>query len=387
MTIFKGYLKIMQKNTGMIFMYFGIFLGIFFMISATEQPAPVSSFAAARLNVTVIDRDKGPLAAGLTEYLGEKHNLIDLPDKKNVLQEELFNRHIDYILFIPEDFEDICINRGEPLNVTKVPGSYTGYYMDQDVDLYLNQIRIYTASGYSITEAIDAAWENLDLKADVSMMDQNAVTSAPRYYYLLRLIPYLAISIMCYGVSLVMLVFRRRDLKMRLSCVPVMPTWQNLQAMLSFLVLAVIYLAICLLLPCILDGKNYLTSQHLPYHIINTALCMGISLALAFLIGMAAKSSMIITNLTTVLSLCLCFLGGTFVPVDFLSESIVKVAQFNPVYWYEKINDTLILFPKLTAEAHSTVRQGILIQSIFIVALLCIGLVIGKHRAKEQTSL
>ena len=114
---------------------------------------------------------------------------------------------------------------------------------------------------------------------------------------------------------------------------------------------------------------------------------MGLSLALAFFIGMIAKNASVITSITNVLSLGLCFLGGVFVPLDFLSESITKVSQLLPVYWYEEILLILVQFPELSAANQASINRGLLIQLLYIAALFCIGLVIGRVKSQDTANV
>ena len=386
MTVFKGYLKVIKKTLPIILMYFGIFLGIYLMIALTESASPVTDFSATRLSVAVIDRDGGEAAKGLTEYIGLQHDLVDLPDDKNTLQKELFYRNVDYIVYIPENFEQVCLVDKEPLEIVKVPDSYTGFYVDQCIDQYMNQIGVYQSAGYTLTESIDKTLATLDTEADVQILDAESA-SIPEYYYLFRFLPYLMIAIMCYGVSTVMVTFRQRDMRMRMSCAPISTTSQNIQAVLAFLLLGICYLIICLGFAFIFNGKELLNTSHLIYYIINAALCMGLSLALAFFIGMIAKNASVITSITNVLSLGLCFLGGVFVPLDFLSESITKVSQLLPVYWYEEILLILVQFPELSAANQASINRGLLIQLLYIAALFCIGLVIGRVKSQDTANV
>lgn len=386
MTVFRGYMKVITKTLPQILMYFGIFLAIYLMISLTEADSPVTDFSAKRLSVSVIDYDGGALAEGLTRYIGLQHHLVSLPDDNNTLQEELFYRNIEYIVYIPENFEQVCLEEKQPLEIVKVPDSYSGFYVDQCIDQYMNQIQVYRSAGYTLTESIDKVIASLEKEPDVRFLDVEAAV-IPQFYYLFRFLPYLMIAIMCYGVSTVIVTFRQHDMRMRMNCAPVSPMSQSLQAVLAFALLGIIYLIACLLLAFLLNGKELLQASHLNYYIINAALCTGLSLALAFFVGMMAKSAVIITNIVNVLSLGLCFLGGVFVPLDFLSEGITKVAQFLPVYWYIRINDTLIQFPELTETTQATVNRGILIQVVYIIALICIGLVVGRIRSQDSAKV
>ena len=65
MTVFRGFLMITKRNIHMMFLYIVIFLAIALAVQKTTKDTS-SSFQPESLNITVIDRDKGELARGLT---------------------------------------------------------------------------------------------------------------------------------------------------------------------------------------------------------------------------------------------------------------------------------------------------------------------------------
>ena len=98
---------------------------------------------------------------------------------------------------------------------------------------------------------------------------------------------------------------------------------------------------------CVLFGKEFLTSPLIGYYILNTALMLGIALSLSYLVGIFVKNSNMLNGISNLLSLGMCFLCGTFVPMSIMNKSVLKIAQFLPVYWYESINETLAQYKTL----------------------------------------
>ena len=93
-------------------------------------------FEQTKLDIAVIDHDKSPVSEALTDYLASQHNLIDIPDTKTAIQDNLFYRHVYYVLTIPKDFTQSCKSKTASLTVTKVPGSTSGYYVDSQVNAW-----------------------------------------------------------------------------------------------------------------------------------------------------------------------------------------------------------------------------------------------------------
>ena len=77
MTVFKGYLKIIRKNLGVIFTYTAIFLAISILITELMPEKQRDSFQAEQLNITIVDEDSSALSKGLTEYLSEICNVTE----------------------------------------------------------------------------------------------------------------------------------------------------------------------------------------------------------------------------------------------------------------------------------------------------------------------
>lgn len=131
MTVFKGFLLLVKRNLGIFFLYFGIFMSICILIQATTGEEGTNQFKEESLQIAVIDRDGGKLAESLREYLGEKHQLVELEDDKRMIQENLFYRNVYYVVTIPEGFEQKYLENGEKLKTTKVPGTVSAYFIDQ----------------------------------------------------------------------------------------------------------------------------------------------------------------------------------------------------------------------------------------------------------------
>ncbi len=101
------------------------------------------------MDIAVADNDQSTLSHALTDYLKTIHNVSEISSDPSVMQEELFYRNAEYIVQIPKDFYKTCIVQDNPISVTKIPGSYTSFYVDQQINAWLNNVRTYIASGFS----------------------------------------------------------------------------------------------------------------------------------------------------------------------------------------------------------------------------------------------
>ena len=156
MIVFKCYMKILRQNVTLVIIYLGIFFSVALVMQMAAGKSEDSLYANTSIDIGVVKEDQGVLAQGFVDYLNTIHNVIPMKNNPEVLQENLFYRNVEYIVQIPDDFYEACIQGNQPLKVTKVPGSYSSYYVDQQISSYISTIRTYVAAGFSQEEAVQA---------------------------------------------------------------------------------------------------------------------------------------------------------------------------------------------------------------------------------------
>ena len=85
-----------------------------------------------------------------------------------------------------------------------------------------------------------------------------------------------------------------------------------------------------------------------------------------------------------VIALGTCFLGGSFVPQEFLSESVKVTAIVNPVYWFVKANNIINSISSYTFKNLKTAFVCMGIEIIFALVFLSITLIIVKHKRTQD---
>ena len=172
MIVFKCYMKILRQNVTLVIIYLGIFFSVALVMQMAAGKSEDSLYANTSIDIGVVKEDQGVLAQGFVDYLNTIHNVIPMKNNPEVLQENLFYRNVEYIVQIPDDFYEACIQGNQPLKVTKVPGSYSSYYVDQQISSYISTIRTYVAAGFSQEEAVQA------VKTEVHEPVTKSITSA-----------------------------------------------------------------------------------------------------------------------------------------------------------------------------------------------------------------
>ena len=386
MTVFRGFITITRRNLPIAIMYMVIFIAIAIMAQQARSEDETSGFQADSLDITVIDRDQSTLSEGLADYLARYHNLVETPDDPASIQDRMFYRDIQYLVTIPEGFEkDYLAGTAKKLPVTKIPGSSSGFYVDQQVNTFLNAVRTMSAGGFSIEESITEMTDGKADTAQISLLDKNGHGgSMPDHVILYQFLPYVMLSILCYVLCYITLAFNKTDVRRRLLCSCVSGRQQNFQLLLGYLVVGIAVWGLLNLLPVVLYGSACVNDPHFPHYLLNSFLVMQNSLALAFLLGIFVNRQELVSAVVNVVTLGMAFTCGVFVDMDILGKGIKKVAHFLPIYWYETNNRLLGYNAEFTQPQYRTLYTGYGIQLLFAIAIFCVALVFVRNKRRAE---
>lgn len=386
MTVFRGFITITRRNLPIATTYFIIFVAIAIMSQQSRSEDPISDFQANSLDITVIDRDQSTLSEGLTDYLAKYHNLAETPDDPASIQDRMFYRDIQYLVTIPEGFEkEYLAGKNKKLPVTKIPGSSSGFYVDQQVNTFLNAVRTMSSGGFSMEESIAEMNGDKADTAQITLLDKNGHGgSMPDHTILYQFLPYVLLSILCYVLCYITLAFNKPDVRRRLLCSCVSGRQQNLQLLLGYLVVGIAVWGLLNLLPALLYGHACIDDPNLPHYWLNSFLVMLNSLALAFLLGVFVTRQELVSAVVNVVTLGMAFTCGVFVDMDILGKGMKKAAHFLPLYWYETNNRLLGYNAVFSGPQYRTLYTGYGIQLLFAVAIFCVALVFVRNKRRTE---
>ena len=369
----------------MVFLYLGIFISIALMVNSQNKTGS-ETFAQESLNIGIINKDGGVLAKKLAAYLDQYHTVLSLPDDKDVIQDKLFNRDVYYVVTIPENFEEKCLEQGEKLPVTKVPGSTTGFYVDQQINSFLNEVRVMTKGGFSLTDAANDVLSFSEIKTDVTLMDKNGHGGGvPTHALFFQFLPYVVMSILCYSLGYIRFSFNRTDVKRRMLVSKISAKSMNTQLVLGYVVFGLIIWIICLILAVSLYGRDFIKDPNIPHYLMNSFLFMLVSLAMAFFVSTVVHKDEILSAVVNVVTLGMGFTCGVFVSLELVAKSVRTVAHFLPMYWYEVNNGLLADNIALSAGQLRSLYTGYGIQLLFAVAILSVSVMIGRSRWQTES--
>ncbi|MCI5492613.1 MAG: ABC transporter permease [Lachnospiraceae bacterium] len=382
MQVFKTFLKIVKKKMTSVIIYFVVFVGIAIAMAKNGGENEQKNFQAEELNLVIENQDEGKLGGALVDYLGKDNNLIDVPKTEDALLDKIFYRDIDYVLYIPADFTARFTDgeRAGLLTDKKVPFSSSGEFADNQIQSYLKTAGIYLDSGYDLSDAIRQTDEDMTVTARTKLIDDtNPDAFEPGKFYF-RYLPYIYICMLICAIGPVFMAFHETDLDARNKCSAMSFLSRNVQLILGSVVVSIAIWALMEVVGSILY-PGYMFSKTGFWCSVNSMMQILFALACAYTAGQIVTEQQALSMISNFFGLGLAFLGGIFVPIEIFSDSVLRVAKFMPTYWYMMTLEGaqhMDTAGGLPADA----IQGLVIQSLFAVAVLLVGMVYNRMKAK-----
>lgn len=393
MKVFKASLLILKRRAVQVMVYLTMFTAMFLIIASFYSEQVTADFSAVRPAFTVINRDKDtPLTEGLMEFLRDKGTEYVLADEKRELQDAAFYHATEYILIIPEGFDE-AVWSGSPLslNAVSIPGTGKSYYMDTLANQYWSFVNAYHKADPSLDrEAVSRmALEALSLEASTETVRQtNSQPISDLYESYNRVQSYILMVVILLCVSSITMSFRRPDLRMRNLCAPTTARQKNLGlflycALVGFFVwMSTSLLGYLVSRPTLAGADGRLIGLLFANSFLYTLVALSIAMLLNYFISNPNTQNAI----ANFLSLALSFLGGAFVPLEFLSEGLRTASRFTPVYWYSEAVSNICDLTILNKETLAPIWRSFAMELAFFAAILCLALAVGRSKNKAENS-
>ena len=334
MQVYKLFMKILHGQLGQIIMYIGIFVGLIIIISNQKVADTNTSYQMSSLDVAISDKDNSTTSKAIIDYIDANNNIVEISDyEKETIQDELFNRNIVAAISIPEGFEAM-ITSGKTdniLDIYSIPGTMAADIISSELNNYIGYLAAFMESG-NRADAIASANDITDIHADVTMLNGKASDKDIMYYYFSYL-AYIFICIVFVGATPILIVLNRDVIRARINISAYRQSKVNRETAYGLATFGVVISAVFIIVSTIISKGDVFSTKGLLY-ISNMIIYMIMAIGLAFFVGQLISKENMISMVANVIGLGFSFLGGVFVPLEFMGEGIIKIAHFLPSYWY-----------------------------------------------------
>ena len=378
MIVFNAFFKVVKKYIGVIILYTVMLIAFGSINYATNNED--MTFSNRLPDILIINNDEEVgLTKNLINYLKENANVIDIENNEEKINDAIFYREVNYVIYIPKNYRVDTLNKLNPTLDIKSANDYDSAYTSMLLTRYLNVQNTYLKYTNNENELINSINNNLSYKTNIeiaSKLDTSKLTKTSRFF---NFASYSIMAVIIYIICLVISSFNKDVVKKRTIISSMNYKKYNKYILLSsFLYSSIIWL-LYVILSFIIVGSSMFSLRGLIY-ILNTFIFSFVALTLALLISNLIKSKGAINGIVNVIALGQAFLCGAFIPTEFLGENIIKYSKILPAYWYNNSNDLLSNIEVINMVNLKPILINMMVLVIFAILFIVINNIVSKHR-------
>jgi len=380
MTVFKTFLKVLNKNKTIVILY-SVILVAFGGLNFKNNDNNLN-FIESKPDILIVNKDKEEgITEDLIRYITKNSNIIDVEMDESKMNDALFYRDVNYIIYIPENFREDFLNEKNPKIEVKSTGDYQASLASMILERYMKVANIYRNKIESEEELIASINETLSKEAKIEVtnkLDTESLTNATLYY---NFASYSMLAGSVYVIALILASFKEEKIAKRTIISSMDNTKHNRYLFLSSSLFAILLWLFYCILSFFLLGKTMFTTHGVVY-LLNSFIFTLCALAIAILISNLIHNKNAINGIVNVVALGSSFLCGAFVPMEWLPDSVLKIAHVLPSYYYIKSNELLANIEILNGNTLKPIMGNLFILILFIIFLVILTNIISKRKRK-----
>lgn len=378
MIVFNAFFKVVKKYIGVIILYTVMLISFGSINYATNNED--MTFSNRLPDILIINNDEEVgLTKNLINYLKENANVLDIENDEEKINDAIFYREVNYVIYIPKNYRVDTLNKLNPTIDIKSANDYDSAYTSMLLTRYLNVQNTYLKYTNNENELINSINNNLSYKTNIeitSKLDTSKLTKISRFF---NFASYSIMAVIIYIICLVISSFNKDVVKKRTIISSMNYKKYNKYILLSSFIYSSIIWILYVILSFIIIGSSMFSLRGLIY-ILNTFIFSFVALTLALLISNLIKSKGAISGIVNVIALGQAFLCGAFIPSEFLGENIIKYSKILPAYWYNNSNDLLSTIEVINIVNLKPILLNMIVLVIFAIIFIVINNIVSKHR-------
>ena len=213
MTVFKTFLKILNKNKWLLVLYV-VILALFGTVNL-DSSSGSTEYVETKPNVAIFNYDDDVISNDIVKYLTEKNKVVELKDDETVKADALFYREVSMIYVINKGFSKDYMNGLNPKIEKKASGDYTATFADMNLSKYLKILNVYKDDFDNQEDLVNKVNSTLvdDIKVKInSKVDNSKMGKVSTYYGFAN---YRILASVVYVISLILSSFKDKNIMKR----------------------------------------------------------------------------------------------------------------------------------------------------------------------------
>lgn len=380
MTIFKTFLKILYACRIPIIIY-SVILIVFGGLNMQTKDSN-TNFVASKPDILIVNKDANEgITHSLILYIKSKSNSVDIKMNTKAINDALFYRDVNYIIFIPKHFNEEFLNGENPKLEIKSTGDYQASLADMMLKRYISVANSYVSVFSSTEEIIANINHTLDISTEVKMTSKIDTDNLSKLAYYYNFASYSILAGCVYVICLILSSFKSTKISKRTIISSMNYKEYNRKLLLSNGLFAFVLWLFYVLLSIVFVGK-IVFSVHGMLYLLNSFIFTICAVSIAFLIGTAINNKNAINGIVNVVALGSSFLCGAFVPMEMLPENVLNIAHILPTFWFIKSNEALKVLENINRSTLKPILTNMFIMLVFMVLFVIVTNMISNQKRK-----
>lgn len=388
MTVFKTLLKILNKNKGIVILY-SVLLIVFGSLNMKTSDNS-TNFVASKPDILIVNEDKGEkLTQNLISYISDNANITDIDDNEAARDDALFYRNVNYIIYIPKDFSKDLLNGDNPEVDIKSTGDYQAYYAQLMLERYIKTAKNYIniANGVSgdvdVKDIISSIDKTLDKQTEIKVTSQVDTDKLSGMTFYFNFMNYGLLAGAIFAICMILTSFNEEKIRRR-TIISSMNIHRHNNLLLTGNVLfAIVLWAVYTVAGFVMCGIKKDIMNYALLYVLNSFIFTLCAVTIAFMLANIIHNKNALNGIINVIALGTSFLCGAFVPMQWLPDSVIKIAHILPSYWYIKTNELIADIGKWNIDSLKPlfINMGILIA--FSVLFIIIANILSVRKCEN----
>ncbi len=375
MQVFKSFFKIVRSYKSGIILYAAITMLMAILVSSQYDKSETTAYSNIKLSVLVRDYDNSELSKKVVDYLKSQHDVHFDDYEDDMIKDLIFGEYYTAYIEIPKGFMDSHLSDNKK-NISILYDSNKAYgnFVALELGSFVDGVARFENAGFTLSEAVKNTNNAIDTDKFVVADNDDEGNTNSKEYSLFLFLPYAIMSIVLWCLLPAVLRFNGKDIKDRTMVSRLSPLKRNVCLFLgSTVVSMIVYLGV-IVVTGVFIGSSFFSGKCL-LSALNLLIFTFVTGTLLIFIASFPSEGVLKSRdvLVNIIGLSFSFLGGIFVPLEMLGDSIKSVGRFLPTYWYavalRRIEDGGEL---------DTVFQCFGMELIFGVFCLALGLAISR---------
>lgn len=380
MIVFNTFWKVINKYKGTIIL-FTVMLVAFGGINTTSSNSTVD-FTNSKPDIAIVNKDENKgLTKNLISYLKKNTNVKDIKNEEEALDDALFYREVNYIIYIPKNYHNDVLSGKAPEIDIKTVGDYTSSLAEMLLTRYLKIQSIYSKNISNEQELVKAINQNLTKTAEItitSKIDTSKTSKVSRYF---NFASYSIMFIIIFVICMVSASFNEKTIKKRTIISSMNYKTHNKYILRASFIYSSLVWLLYMILGVVLFSSTMLSIRGLIYSL-NAFIFTFSSLTLALLLSTLINDKNAVNGIVNVIALGSAFLCGAFIPTEWLPESVITISRIFPTYWYVNSNDLLTNLQSINMTTLKPILINMLVVIIFSVTFIILNNLVAKKKQK-----